>query len=164
MSARRHHAIRPLIVPEEACAAMNGIQKAGERLRAEAIKLIGWLISVAFGLGLLLGGLFLIGYMMHGDAYWYSITAGAPIDKVTIEKKPHDCEFSAAPLGEKNCHYEKIVDKVMWATSTTGQPIVSDDDGKTWTVATWANDPGTPKFPQYPTTRSVYISWKKGQD
>lgn len=102
--------------------------------------------------------------MLKGDAFWYSITEDAPIDKVTVEKKPHDCEFSAAPLGEKNCHYEKIVDKVMWATSTKGEPVVSEDDGKTWTVATWAKEPGSPKFPQYPTTRSVYISWKKVQD
>lgn len=70
--------------------------------------------------------------MMHGDAYWISITEDAPVDKVIIEKKPHDCEFSAAPLGDKNCHYEKVMSKMMWSTSTKGDPIVSEDDGKTW--------------------------------
>jgi hypothetical protein len=142
--------------------------KIADRLRAELIQFITWVMKLAFSfglsLGLLFGVLLVIGYMMHGDAYWYSITEGAPVEKVTVEKKPHDCEFSTAPLGEKNCHYDKIVTKIMWATSTAGKPIVSDDDGKTWYEPTWANEPGTPKFPQYPRTMSVYITWKRVQD
>ena len=31
-------------------------------------------------------------------------------DAVTIEPKPHGCDFADAPLGEKHCHYEKVVD------------------------------------------------------
>jgi len=30
-------------------------------------------------------------------------------DKVIIEPKPHGCDFDDAPLGNKHCHYEKVV-------------------------------------------------------
>ncbi len=29
---------------------------------------------------------------------------------VTVEPKPHGCDFEDAPLGNKHCHYEKVVD------------------------------------------------------
>lgn len=31
-------------------------------------------------------------------------------DKVFLEPKPHGCDFDDAPLGNKHCHYEKVVD------------------------------------------------------
>jgi hypothetical protein len=29
------------------------------------------------------------------------------VGHVQVAKKPNDCKFQAAPLGQKNCHYEK---------------------------------------------------------
>jgi hypothetical protein len=31
-------------------------------------------------------------------------------DAVVVEPKPHGCAFDDAPLGDKHCHYERIVD------------------------------------------------------
>ena len=31
-------------------------------------------------------------------------------DKVFIEPEPHGCDFDDAPLGNKHCHYEKVVE------------------------------------------------------
>ena len=31
-------------------------------------------------------------------------------DAVFIEPKPHGCDFDDAPLGNKHCHYEKVID------------------------------------------------------
>jgi hypothetical protein len=30
-------------------------------------------------------------------------------DQVFIDRKPHNCEWATAPLGDKHCHYEKVV-------------------------------------------------------
>jgi hypothetical protein len=31
-------------------------------------------------------------------------------DKVFVEAKPHGCDFDDAPLGNKHCRFEKVVD------------------------------------------------------
>jgi hypothetical protein len=36
---------------------------------------------------------------------WYAFTNKVPAERVTFEKKPHDCEFATAPIGSKHCHY-----------------------------------------------------------
>jgi hypothetical protein len=38
----------------------------------------------------------------YAAEYWLDI------NKVTIEHKPHNCDWNSAPLGSKNCHYEPI--------------------------------------------------------
>lgn len=30
-------------------------------------------------------------------------------DQVTIDRKPHDCEWDSAPIGNKHCHYAELV-------------------------------------------------------
>jgi hypothetical protein len=40
---------------------------------------------------------------------WYALMNRVPVERVEIEKKPHDCEFDTAPLGSKNCHYKAQV-------------------------------------------------------
>jgi hypothetical protein len=35
----------------------------------------------------------------------YAKQCGVPVNAVTIEKEPHDCEFLSAPMGSKHCHY-----------------------------------------------------------
>jgi hypothetical protein len=39
----------------------------------------------------------------------YSMYYHVPFSAITIPQKPHDCEWSSAPLGEKNCSYEPEV-------------------------------------------------------
>ena len=92
-------------------------------------------------------------------AKWrYALTNDLDSSKVIIEKHPHDCDFFAAPLGEKYCHYERIVTTLQWATSTTGNPIVSYDEGKTW--STFTPEAGV-TVPKTPTVQEVHITWEK---
>ena len=41
--------------------------------------------------------------------FGYAVKYGLPDSKVSIEPKPHDCEWGKAPIGSKYCHFEKIV-------------------------------------------------------
>jgi hypothetical protein len=94
-------------------------------------------------------------------AKWrYAATYDIPSSQVYVEEKPHDCAFLAAPLGEKYCHHERTVSITRWATSQTGNPIVSYDDGKTWS----SFDPAGEHVPQYSTVKAVYIGWEKKED
>jgi hypothetical protein len=88
---------------------------------------------------------------------FYSI----PESDVYIQEKPHDCAFLAAPLGEKYCHYERVVLITRWATSTTGNPIASYDDGKTWTVF---DPPVGKEVPKVSTVTEVIINWEKKEE
>lgn len=97
------------------------------------------------------------GWVWHSK-YRYALVYGVSPQTVTVQDKPHDCEFLAAPLGGKYCHYEPFVSTVRWATSTQGNAIVSYDDGKTWDTYTPAADE---KVPQYSTIKEVLVSWEK---
>jgi hypothetical protein len=92
-------------------------------------------------------------------AKWrYALAYDVDSEKVIIEKTPHDCAFLAAPLGTKYCHYDREVSTVRWATSMSGNPIVSYDDGKSWTPFTPDSSVTVPKSD---TVEKVYVSWKK---
>ncbi len=91
----------------------------------------------------------------------YSLSYNVPSSKVIVQSKPHNCAFFAAPIGEKYCHYDRDVSTVEWATSTTGQPIISTDEGKTWSV--FDPDPAV-KVPSTPTVEEVDISWEKKEE
>lgn len=96
----------------------------------------------------------------HGK-WRYALRYGVDASKVQINSRPHDCEFFAAPLGEKFCHYEQSASTLRWATSTIGQPIVSFDEGKTWT--TFAPDANV-TVPKASTVEEVYALWEKKED
>ncbi len=51
---------------------------------------------------------------------------------VTKTAKPKDCDFLTAPLGKKNCSYEKLVVISHHSVSTKGEPIISYDEGENW--------------------------------
>jgi len=67
-------------------------------------------------------------------------------NNVVYSEKPKDCDFIHAPLGDKGCHYKKVVrglnaagyrvagdDAPQYSNDThTHKAIVSYDDGKTW--------------------------------
>lgn len=40
---------------------------------------------------------------------WYAMQNNIPVERVSVQPKPHDCEFMKAPLGDKNCHFERVV-------------------------------------------------------
>jgi hypothetical protein len=108
---------------------------------------------------------------------WFMVTESVSADQIVIDRKPHDCDFDKAPLGNKECHFEKIVSRVLWATSTSGNPIRSFDNGKTWEVHVPGKcdfnqeldcpnvfDPPSNKVPMYPTVTGITIAWRKVQD
>jgi len=84
----------------------------------------------------------------------YAVQYWVPYKQVTEPNQPHDCDWLTAPLGSKNCHYDPQVQTIRTATSTTGRPIVSFDDGKTWVI----NDRVPPLEP------SVFITWTRVDD
>ena len=88
-------------------------------------------------------------FIQYGNQY-----SSVSYDQVTIVPKPHDCEWSTSPLGNKNCHYEPDVSAVLTSVNTQGKAIVSYDRGKTWLL-----DNNSP-----PVKPSVYVSWKKLED
>jgi hypothetical protein len=116
--------------------------------------IVGWMILGAFLWDV-------PGNMWHSKwrcAATYSISS----DNVVVEKHPHDCAFLAAPLGEKYCHYDREVSTLRRGTSTTGNRLVSYDEGKTWSVV--ESDPAVTNWPQYNTVAVVYINWKKVEE
>jgi hypothetical protein len=112
-----------------------------------------WIVALSFLISL--GG-----KAWHGKwryAFQYDVSS----NKVQFEQEPHDCDFLAAPLGRKYCHYEISVLTVRWATSTAGLPINSIDEGKTWNTFT---PDASAKVPKSPTVEEVYVSWEKKAD
>jgi hypothetical protein len=101
------------------------------------------------------------GNMWH-SRFRYEVEYSVLADKVIVATHLHDCAFLAAPLGEKYCHYDREVSTLRCATSTTGNPIVSYDEGKTWSVVT--NPDPSVTWPKYDTVSQVYISWKKVEE
>lgn len=82
----------------------------------------------------------------------YQVQYSTNSEMVILGKEPADCDFFRAPLGEKDCHYEKAVLVTIYALDPqTGRPVVSYDERKSWQ---W-ND-GGPKEG----TR-VYVTWHK---
>jgi hypothetical protein len=67
--------------------------------------LVGGLIFLLFELGLLA----FFWYWLY-PASWYASWYDTDADHVIVRPKPRDCDFSKAPLGDKECHYEKHVE------------------------------------------------------
>ncbi len=44
------------------------------------------------------------------DRVWYSSKYGATWKNVDVQKRPFDCDFFHAPIGDKGCHYKKNTD------------------------------------------------------
>jgi hypothetical protein len=55
-----------------------------------------------------------IGYILWiilvSDQTKLSTEYAAPEDRVFVQPKPHGCAYNDAPLGDKHCHFEKVVD------------------------------------------------------
>jgi hypothetical protein len=128
---------------------------------------------------ILLGFAVWFAWLVHvSDWQWvYALKYDVNYTQVTIEKKPHDCEWSAAPIGEKNCHYERVISTVLTRPANieffpggrthrlasdpfekpviTGGQMVSIDNWVTWHLVEPWNGPISP---------SVTVSWSKIND
>lgn len=65
-------------------------------------------------------------------------------EQVDIERKPHDCDWDSAPLGNKHCHYEEFV-------------TVYNQDDKIIETSFGKVDPG----PLDQTPRKVHVEWRR---
>ncbi len=114
-----------------------------------------WIIIIIVGIWL---------WSVPGDMWhskWrYTWAYDIPETAVYVQKEPHDCSFLAAPIGEKYCHYDRTVSFTRWATSQANTPIVSYDDGKTWSDL----EPGGKQMPKVSTVEEVVINWEKKED
>jgi len=96
--------------------------------------------------------------------YWvgpsvYSIKYAVSADKIYVDPKPTDCDFWRAPLGNKGCHYERIVVARYAAGSgrTVTQLIDLRTNEKARDIRAGDRDPNA-RFD------SVLISWVKKSD
>ncbi|MFZ0334751.1 MAG: hypothetical protein WAN10_03870 [Candidatus Acidiferrales bacterium] len=61
-------------------------------------------------LGMLVLGAICFGcWLWFWPKAWYEVKYQISADHVFIDPEPHDCDFMKAPLGNKYCHFEKIV-------------------------------------------------------
>jgi hypothetical protein len=99
------------------------------------------------------------------SAAWHSkarsaMQYGVAYDKVYKSNKPHDCDFLAAPIGEKNCHYDADAQRqsaIRTGINPSGYAVVSYDDGKTW----YLNN-GNP--PVKAEAASLSVTWQKVEE
>ena len=91
----------------------------------------------------------------------YSLMYSLDDKQIWIQDKPHDCDFLRAPLGRKECHFNRTVMITRTAKSAKGDPIVSWDDGKHW--QSYSPDAGE-TVPEANTVRSVSVGWDKEMD
>ncbi len=89
---------------EKARAAAQRIKNSSRRYGSAIPKIDAFLWKI--------GGLAVLGFFV-----WvflpvktkYSLEYGVDSSNVIVEDKPHKCDWETAPLGAKNCHYEKDV-------------------------------------------------------
>jgi hypothetical protein len=89
---------------EDICDRLDNIEAAVKASHQEfywvGLVILGWLA---------LAGLADMWNSKLRYAWWYNVG----YDQVTIQKKPTDCNFFHAPLGDKDCHYESHVGGVQ---------------------------------------------------
>jgi hypothetical protein len=104
---------------------------------AKFLSVIGWLIvavavAVAFALALYLP------VWLFPDKEWaikwrYSLEKDLNNAELSIQQRPHDCEFLTAPMGSKNCYYKmNVATTRVRLNATTGKQELSYDEGRTW--------------------------------
>jgi membrane-associated PAP2 superfamily phosphatase len=48
-------------------------------------------------------------YVFPESAWAYALRYSTHSEDVVIDHKPHDCDWDKAPVGNKECHFEKVV-------------------------------------------------------
>ena len=136
----------------ELLAVLLASIKPSERLVLQAVKVMSGLVLLVV---LVEGGGF-VAVWLAPESPWayqwrYSSEDGMRGAVVTVDARPHNCEFMAAPLGSKNCHYKPNVATIRVRTSTAGR-TVSFDEGRTWTLDEGSTQP------------AVWVTWERVED
>lgn len=78
-------------------------------------------------------GIVFVGATVYGIYYFLFLSDqerlsskySVPVERVTVQLKPHGCAYNDAPLGEKHCHYDKhitVYDRNQQTIEIDGQP------------------------------------------
>jgi|SRR5215831_5370906 len=81
----------------------------------------------------------------------YGLEKGLEDANYDFSKRPHDCEFLTAPLGDKHCHYDRHVQTIRIRETSSGR-WGSVDEGKSWSRAESSDKP------------LVYVSWTRVEE
>jgi hypothetical protein len=106
------------------------------------------LLGFLFTGGVAIAGLLFVVWWLLPDDWQIKYAAEYMLlnDQVIIEHKPHNCEWASAPLGNKHCHYEKVV-------------TVFNRDNKIIKGPAPTNP-----APADQTPAKVYVSWERVED
>jgi hypothetical protein len=127
--------------------------KAGKVKRNETADNV---IGCGFGILLLCG----LGYFAVAGIGWrlmpddwrlrYALQYDVESSTVTIDKKPHECEWGSAPIGDKHCHYDANI-----TTSNSRVEVVTQTShGETVDA--------NPSFSRK--IQSIYVAWQKVEE
>ena len=133
-------------------------QRMGRTSVADLVRIFRKALIWSFAILLFLGLFAEVLPLTFPESPWaYTLVFGGLFHEtdVHVAQKPHNCDFSYAPLGSKGCHYEKQVSVWRHTISASGGPIISYDDGKTWRP-----------FPadQKPGATEVYVFWNRREE
>jgi hypothetical protein len=133
----------------ESVSAINEVRDAVRNQHHSTYSSVLWLVVGYFLIG---------GWISDGweSKFRYSMYYGTTSEHTTVNKKPHDCDFFKAPIGSKECHFDKdvtVTETKVGNDTGTGKPVVSYDGGKTWA---W-NDGATRAVPH----TEVYVTYTK---
>jgi hypothetical protein len=94
----------------------------------------------------------------------YALQYNVQTEDVDIEHQPYNCDWDTAPIGNKHCHYGKmvnVVNKQNQVVDGTNVRLgaygatISFDGGQTW-----VNNPAEDNTKAF----KVYVGWQKVQD
>jgi hypothetical protein len=87
----------------------EGLKKIGTAIGTGIVKIMS---AVLKALACIAVFVLIVQVLQFGPTrMYYALKNGVEPHRVTIMPEPHDCDFSKAPLGDKECHYEKVVTK-----------------------------------------------------
>jgi len=114
----------------ELATAVYDVEKAVERVEA-AVKAKSTSFQLLFCGIIGYYVLFILPPSIWHAQWRYAFEYGVASNDVHAETKPHDCNFLAAPLGAKYCHYERLVSTVKetkvagrWDLNCDNVPVV----------------------------------------
>jgi hypothetical protein len=130
---------------DDVCSGLYSIERAIERIENRPT----WWPFV-LGAFLWLAVPALLSSAWHSDLR-YELQYGVRGVDIHRGSRPHDCNFLAAPIGEKYCHYEtSVLEEEARRSQQPGSYVVSQDGGKTW----------RPTETTYP-YHGLWINWNK---
>ena len=112
-------------------AAIDRVESAIERVEKAVKDIVSW-PNLVFWAFCVFAAFEWFGPAVHSK-YRYEIQYGMGSSDVHINSKPHDCNFLAAPVGAKYCHYVvSVLEEEVRPSQQPGSFLVSQDGGKTW--------------------------------